>query len=45
MGLMPQGRGAGGIGVSAYRLLEKLPAKLKGSLPTVEELEAELGER
>ena len=29
------------IGVSAYRLLEKLPAKLKGSLPTVEELEAE----
>jgi hypothetical protein len=31
------------IGVSAYRLLEKLPAKLKGSLPTVEELEAELG--
>jgi predicted nuclease of restriction endonuclease-like (RecB) superfamily len=31
------------IGVSAYRLLEKLPAKLKGSLPTVEQLEAELG--
>jgi predicted nuclease of restriction endonuclease-like (RecB) superfamily len=31
------------IGVSAYRLLEKLPAKLKGSLPTVAELEAELG--
>ena len=31
------------IGVSAYRLLEKLPAKLKGSFPTVEELEAELG--
>jgi predicted nuclease of restriction endonuclease-like (RecB) superfamily len=30
------------IGVSAYRLLEKLPARLKGSLPTVEELEAEL---
>ena len=30
------------IGVSAYRLLEKLPAKLKGSLPTVAELEAEL---
>jgi hypothetical protein len=29
--------------VSAYRLLEKLPAKLKGNLPTVEELEAELG--
>jgi hypothetical protein len=33
------------IGVSAYRLLEKLPAKLKGSLPTVEQLEAELGGR
>jgi hypothetical protein len=31
------------IGVSAYRLLEKLQAKLRGSLPTVEELEAELG--
>ena len=31
------------IGVSAYKLLEKLPARLKGSLPTVEELEAELG--
>jgi hypothetical protein len=31
------------IGVSAYRLLEKLPARLKGSIPTVEELEAELG--
>jgi predicted nuclease of restriction endonuclease-like (RecB) superfamily len=30
------------IGVSAYRLLEKLPAGLQGSLPTVEELEAEL---
>jgi len=32
------------IGVSAYKLLEKLPASLKGSLPTVEELEAELSE-
>jgi len=31
------------IGVSAYHLLEKLPSKLKGSLPTVEEFEAELG--
>lgn len=30
------------IGVSAYRLLEKLPAPLKASLPTVEALEAEL---
>jgi predicted nuclease of restriction endonuclease-like (RecB) superfamily len=33
------------IGVSAYRLLERLPAKLKGSLPTVAELEAELGRK
>jgi predicted nuclease of restriction endonuclease-like (RecB) superfamily len=33
------------IGVSAYRLLEKLPARLKGSLPTVEALEEELGTR
>jgi hypothetical protein len=32
------------IGVSAYKLLEKLPASLKGSLPTVEQLEAELAE-
>lgn len=31
------------IGVSEYRLAEALPASLKGSLPTVEELEAELG--
>jgi predicted nuclease of restriction endonuclease-like (RecB) superfamily len=31
------------IGVSAYRLLEKLPTRLKGSLPTVEAFEAELG--
>ena len=31
------------IGVSAYRLMEKLPAKLKGSLPTVAQLEAGLG--
>jgi hypothetical protein len=30
------------IGVSAYKLLAKLPVSLKGSLPTVEELEAEL---
>ncbi len=33
------------IGVSAYQLLEKLPAALKGSLPTVEELETELSRR
>jgi len=31
------------IGVSAYKLLERLPANLKGSLPTVEQLEKELG--
>jgi predicted nuclease of restriction endonuclease-like (RecB) superfamily len=31
------------IGVSAYKLLEKLPARLKGSLPTIEQLEAGLG--
>jgi len=33
------------IGVSAYRFLEELPASLKGRLPTVEELEAELRRR
>jgi len=31
------------IGVSAYRLTKSLPAKLKGSLPTIKELESELG--
>jgi predicted nuclease of restriction endonuclease-like (RecB) superfamily len=30
------------IGVSGYKLTESLPKKLKGSLPTVEEIEAEL---
>jgi predicted nuclease of restriction endonuclease-like (RecB) superfamily len=30
------------IGISEYRLAESLPEKLKGSLPTVEELESEL---
>ncbi len=30
------------IGVSAYRLLEKLPARLKGSLPSIDQLEQEL---
>lgn len=30
------------IGVSEYRLAESLPANLKGSLPTIEELEQEL---
>jgi predicted nuclease of restriction endonuclease-like (RecB) superfamily len=32
------------MGVSTYQLTESLPKGLKGSLPTVEELEAELGE-
>jgi len=31
------------IGVSEYKLSEPLPADLKGSLPTIEELENELG--
>jgi predicted nuclease of restriction endonuclease-like (RecB) superfamily len=31
------------MGVSDFRHLEKLPEELKGSLPTIEELEAELG--
>jgi hypothetical protein len=31
------------IGISEYRLAESLPEKLKGSLPTIEELETELG--
>jgi YhcG PDDEXK nuclease domain len=30
------------IGVSQYKLVESLPSNLKGSLPTIEELEAEL---
>jgi len=32
------------IGVSAYKLMEALPADLPGSLPTIEELEATLGD-
>lgn len=32
------------MGVSTYQLTESLPKQLKGSLPTAEELEAELGE-
>jgi predicted nuclease of restriction endonuclease-like (RecB) superfamily len=32
------------MGVSTYQLTESLPKQLKGSLPTVEELEAELSE-
>jgi hypothetical protein len=31
------------IGISEYRLAESLPEKLQGSLPTIEELETELG--
>ena len=31
------------IGVAAYRLTEKLPERLKGKLPTIKELESELG--
>ena len=31
------------IGISEYKLAESLPADLKGSLPTIEELESELG--
>jgi hypothetical protein len=30
------------IGISEYRLAESLPEKLKGSLPTIEQLENEL---
>ena len=31
------------IGVSAYKLTKSLPSRLKGSLPTIKELETELG--
>jgi predicted nuclease of restriction endonuclease-like (RecB) superfamily len=31
------------IGISEYKLSESLPADLKGSLPTIEEIESELG--
>ena len=31
------------IGISEYRLSESLPADLKGNLPSIEELERELG--
>jgi len=33
------------IGVSGYKLTEALPKKLQGKLPTIEELEKELGRR
>jgi hypothetical protein len=32
------------IGVSEYQLAAALPEKLKGSLPTIEEVEGELSE-
>jgi nuclease YhcG-like protein len=32
------------VGVSEYRLTEALPKRLRGSLPTIEELEVELKE-
>jgi predicted nuclease of restriction endonuclease-like (RecB) superfamily len=31
------------LGVSVFKLFEKLPEQLKGTLPTIEEIEAELG--
>lgn len=31
------------IGIAEYKLAESLPADLEGSLPTIEELESELG--
>jgi len=32
------------IGVSEYKLLEQIPRELKGSFPSIEELEEELEE-
>jgi hypothetical protein len=31
------------MSISEFNLLEKLPVQLKGTLPTIEEIEAELG--
>ena len=31
------------MGIAEFRLIEKLPKRLKGSLPSIEELEEELG--
>ena len=31
------------MGIAEFRYLERLPDELKGSLPTIEEIEAELG--
>jgi predicted nuclease of restriction endonuclease-like (RecB) superfamily len=33
------------LGISEFKLLEQLPDQLKGTLPTIEELEAELGKK
>ena len=33
------------MGVSEFRMLGQLPERLKGSLPTIEELEGELGKQ
>ena len=33
------------MGIAEFRHLEKLPAEFKGALPTIEEIEAELGSR
>ncbi len=33
------------IGISEYQLADALPEKLKGTLPTIEEIESELSER
>jgi hypothetical protein len=30
------------MGIAEFRYIEKLPEELKGSLPTIEEIEAEL---
>ena len=32
------------IGVAEFQYLEKLPEKFKGSLPAIDEIEAELGD-
>ena len=33
------------LGISEFKHLEKLPEQLKGTLPTIEEIEAELGKQ
>jgi hypothetical protein len=32
------------MGISVFKHLENLPEQLRGTLPTIEEIEAELGE-